>query len=144
MPEPLKLAARPPDRPDVECFYHEGVAAVGSCRSCFRGLCRSCAVELEAALACRNRCEESAAAVAATVNQSVRYQSVSGGLLRSARGLWLGLTFVSGVVGLFVLVWGLALPDFREVSLLGVPFLALAFLTARLARNVRLETRANE
>jgi hypothetical protein len=121
----------------MECFYHEGISAVGSCRSCFRGLCRSCAVELEAALACRGRCEASASAVVATVNQSVRFQGVSGGLLQSARGLWLGLAFVAGLVGLFVALWGLSLPTFREVSLLGLPFFALAFLAARLARNVR-------
>jgi hypothetical protein len=121
----------------MECFYHEGIAAVGSCRACFRGLCRSCAVELEAALACRDRCEESASAVVATVSQSVRFQNVSGGLLQSARGLWLGLTLVAGVVGLFVAVWGLSLPAFREVSLLSIPFFALAFLAARLARSVR-------
>lgn len=121
----------------MECFYHEGTTAVGSCRSCFRGLCRSCAVELEAALACRDRCEENASAVVATVNQSVRFQNVSGGLLQSARGLWMGLTVVAGVVGLFVAMWGLSLPMFREVSLLSIPFFALAFIAARLARSVR-------
>jgi hypothetical protein len=121
----------------MECFYHEGVTAVGSCRACFRGLCRSCAVELEAALACRDRCEEHASAVVATVNQSVRFQNVSGGLLKSARGLWLGLTLVAGVVGFFVALWGLSLPAFREVSLLSIPFFALAFISARLARSVR-------
>ncbi len=121
----------------MECFYHEGASAVGSCRSCFRGLCRSCAVELEAALACRDRCETNAAAVVATVNQSVRFQNVSGGILRSARGLWLGLALVAGFVGLFVALFGLSLPTFREVSLLSLPFFALAFLAARLARSVR-------
>lgn len=126
----------------MECFYHPGAAAVGSCRSCFKGLCRVCAVELDAALACRDRCEERAAAVVATVQQSVRFQDVSGGLLRSARGLWLGLTFVAGVVGLFVAVWGLGLPTFREISLLSIPFFALAVLSARLARSVRAVPRS--
>jgi hypothetical protein len=121
----------------MECFYHEGIAAVGSCRACLRGLCRACAVELEAALACPDRCEASASAVVATVNQSVRFQDVSGGLLQSARGLWLGLTLVAGFVGLFVALWGLSLPTFREVSFLSLPFFALAFIAARLARNVR-------
>lgn len=121
----------------MECFYHEGRPAVGSCRSCFRGLCRACAVELEAALACRDRCEQNAAAVVATVSQSVRFQNVSSGLLRSARGLWLGLTFVAGAVGIFVALWGLSLPMFREVAFLSVPFFALALISARLARSIR-------
>jgi len=121
----------------MECFYHEGVPAVGCCRACLKGLCRSCAVELEGGLACTDRCEPMVLAVVGAVQQSARYQSVSAGLLRSARGLWLGLAVVALFVGLFVVVWGLSLPAFREVAALGIPFLALALISARLARNVR-------
>ncbi|MGQ0721769.1 MAG: hypothetical protein ACT4PE_09385 [Candidatus Eiseniibacteriota bacterium] len=121
----------------MECFYHAGAPAVGSCRSCLKGLCRSCAVELEGGLACPDRCEEQVRAIVAALQQSARYQSVSTGLLRSARGLWSGLTVVALFVGLFVAVWGLSLPAFREIAALGIPFLALALITARLARNTR-------
>jgi hypothetical protein len=120
----------------MECFYHEGATAVGSCRSCLKGLCRSCATELEGGLACAGRCESMVRSVVATIQQSARYQGVSTGLLRSARGLWLGLTAVSALVGCFVIAWALSLPTFREIAILGIPFLALAFLSARLARNV--------
>jgi hypothetical protein len=120
----------------MECFYHEGATAVGSCRSCLKGLCRSCATELEGGLACAGRCEAMVRSVVATIQQSARYQGVSSGLLKSARGLWTGLTVVAALVGLFVIVWGLSLPTFREIALLGIPFLALAFISARLARSV--------
>jgi hypothetical protein len=120
----------------MECFYHEGATAVGSCRSCLRGLCRGCATELEGGLACAGRCESMVRSVVATIQQSVRYQGVSAGLLRSARGLWIGLTAVAALVGLFVIAWGLSLPTYREIAALGIPFLVLAFLSARLARNV--------
>ena len=121
----------------MECFYHEGVAAVGCCRACLKGLCRSCAVELEGGLACTDSCEPMVRAVVGALQQSARYHSVSTGLLRSARGLWVGLAVVALFVGVFVVVWGLSLPAFREVAALGIPFLALAFISARLARNVR-------
>jgi len=121
----------------MECFYHAGSPAVGSCRACLKGVCRQCAVELEAALACPSGCEPLARALVASLQQSLRFQSVSTGLLRSARGLWLGLTLVALSVGAFVLVWGLSLPTFREISLLSVPFLVLGLLAARLARNTR-------
>jgi len=120
----------------MECFYHEGVTAVGSCRACLKGLCRSCASELPGGLACSDRCEPMVRAVVGVLQQSARYQSVSTGLLRSARGLWMGLTAVAFCVGLFVVIWGLSLPSFREIALLGIPFLALGFISARLARNV--------
>jgi hypothetical protein len=121
----------------MECFYHEAAPAVGSCRACLKGLCRRCAVELEGGLACPGRCEPMARAVVLAVQQSARFQSVSTGFLRSARGLWLGLSAVALFVGVFVVAWGLSLPAFREVALLGIPFLALALLTGRLARNTR-------
>ena len=124
----------------MECFYHAGTPAVGSCRACLKGLCRRCAIELEGGLACPDRCEPVARALVASLQQGLRFQSVSTGLLRSARGLWLGLTAVAFSVGVFVLAWGLTLPAFREISLLGIPFLALGFLSARLARSTRGST----
>jgi hypothetical protein len=114
----------------MECFHHEGAPAVGSCRACLKGLCRRCAVELDGGLACPGGCEPMVRALVA------RYQGVSTGLLRSARGLWIGLASVAGFVGVFVIGWGLTLPAFREIAALGLPFLALAFLAARLARSV--------
>ena len=79
----------------MECFYHAGVPAVGSCRACLKGLCRPCAVELEAALACPTGCEPLARTLVASLQQSLRLQNVSTGLLRSAPGFWLGLTLVA-------------------------------------------------
>lgn len=132
----LKVPCPAADSGGMECFYHEGQPAVGSCRSCLKGLCRQCAAELEGGLACTGRCESMVEAVVATIQQGARYRAVSSGILQSARGLWLGLTFVSLFVGGFVILWGLQLPYYREIALLGVPFLALAFISARLARRV--------
>ena len=109
---------------------------MGSCRACLKGLCRVCAVDLDAGLACNERCEPAVRAVIASLQQAARYQNVSAGLLRSARGLWVGLAIVSGFVGAFVVIWGLRLPAFREIAALGIPFFALAFIAARLAWNV--------
>jgi hypothetical protein len=133
----VKRLGRRADASGVECFYHEGKPAVGSCRACLKGLCRHCAVALEGALACPSQCEPMARALVLSLQQTVRFQNVSTGFLRSVRGLWIGLAAVASFVGLFVVVWGLSLPVFREVALLGIPFLALAFLAARLARNTR-------
>ena len=77
-----------------------------------------------------------AATVIAVVRQSARYQSVSVGLLRSARSMWLGITLVSVFVGLFVLLWGLGLPAFRGVALLSLPFFGLALVAGRVALSV--------
>jgi len=128
----------------MECFYHQGAPAVGSCRACLKGLCRRCAVELPGALACPSGCEESARALVASIAQSVRYQGVSTGLLQSARGLWLSIAAVSLFVGLFVVVWALRLHEYQEIAALGLPFLALAVIAGRLARNVSAGAKPSE
>jgi hypothetical protein len=120
----------------MECFYHEGASAVGSCRACFKGLCRRCAQQVEGGLACPTGCEAMVRAVVGALMQSVRYQGVSTGLLQSARGLWIGVGGVALFVGVFVIIWALRLPAYQEIAALGLPFLALGFIAFRLARNV--------
>jgi hypothetical protein len=41
----------------MKCYYHPQEDAVGICKACLRGLCHVCAVDLEVALACRDRHE---------------------------------------------------------------------------------------
>jgi hypothetical protein len=93
--------------------------------------------DLGKGLACAGRCEQAVRDLLATLDLSIRYRGVSGGMLHAARNLWLGLAVVALGVGAFVTVWGLRLPAFREVSLLGVAFLTLGLLTLRVARRVR-------
>jgi hypothetical protein len=121
----------------MECFAHEGRPAVGCCRACFKGVCRTCAVDLGRGLACAGRCEDAARALIASLDQSLRIQGLSSRMVHGARALWSGLAWVALAVGVFVSLWGLTLPGFREISLLGVPFLAIGVLTLRVASRVR-------
>jgi hypothetical protein len=121
----------------MECFQHEGRPAVGSCRACFRGVCRSCAVDLGRGLACAGRCEAGARALIASLDQSVRLQGLSTGMMQGARTLWVGLSWVSLAVGVIVVGIGFSLPEFRSIALLGIPFLAIGALTSLVTRRVR-------
>ncbi len=40
----------------MNCFNHTEVAAVGICKSCYKGLCPECAIELTDGIACANSC----------------------------------------------------------------------------------------
>jgi hypothetical protein len=40
----------------MECFNHQEAQAVGICKSCFKAVCRNCAVELKNGLACSEEC----------------------------------------------------------------------------------------
>jgi hypothetical protein len=55
----------------MRCFYHQEKDAVGTCKSCDKGVCNECAVDLEKGLACRSRCEDSARAVIALIDRNI-------------------------------------------------------------------------
>lgn len=46
----------------MRCYQHGDGEAVGCCRSCGRGVCRTCAREGEEGLTCSDRCQELARA----------------------------------------------------------------------------------
>src|SRR5258707_363132 len=56
----------------MRCFYHQDKEAVGLCKSCAKALCAECAVDLGTALACRNRCEERARAIAQVQDRGIQ------------------------------------------------------------------------
>jgi hypothetical protein len=56
----------------MRCFYHQDKDSVGSCKSCGKGLCAECAVDLGKGLACRGRCEESARAIIELVDRNIQ------------------------------------------------------------------------
>jgi hypothetical protein len=58
------------------CFYHQEKEAVGICKSCGKGVCVECAVDLGKGLACRSRCEESARAIIALVDRNIQLSTV--------------------------------------------------------------------
>ncbi len=56
----------------MRCYYHKDKEAVGTCKSCGKGLCRDCAVDLGKGLACRGRCEPDAQAVIQLVDRNIQ------------------------------------------------------------------------
>ena len=56
----------------MRCFYHQDKEAVGTCKSCGKGVCAECAIDLGKGLACRGRCEESTRAIIELVDRNIR------------------------------------------------------------------------
>ncbi|KAB2965253.1 MAG: hypothetical protein F9K16_02425 [Thermoanaerobaculia bacterium] len=88
----------------MNCFYHPSVAAAGLCKSCQRGICPECAVELPRGLACRKRCEEDARLRVALEDRNLRLAQEAAGRARRQRvGLMVGGLFVA-LFGVYFLV----------------------------------------
>ena len=41
----------------MNCYRHQSLSAVGTCKTCFKALCPQCAVDVGNGLACRGECE---------------------------------------------------------------------------------------
>jgi hypothetical protein len=68
----------------MRCYYHRDTDAVATCRTCCRGLCDACAIEVNKASACRGRCEADVAAVHALIARSDTALVTAGRQLRIA------------------------------------------------------------
>ena len=55
----------------MKCFYHPEADAVGTCKHCQRGICRTCAAEREGGLACKGRCESQVDQVSALIQRNI-------------------------------------------------------------------------
>jgi len=67
----------------MKCFYHPERDAVGVCKSCGKGLCGECAAEVGGKLACKDKCEDQAKALADFEQGLVRVAAAQKGWLGS-------------------------------------------------------------
>jgi len=81
----------------MKCFYHPDRDAVALCKSCNRGLCRDCGVEVPPGLACRARCEADVAALNLAIQRGrTIYQKTGDAYRRNAVArLIVGVFFVA-------------------------------------------------
>ncbi len=69
----------------MKCFYHSDRDAVGTCKSCGKGLCPDCAVDLTKGLACRDKCEKEVANIIALIDQNIQFSPASGNIMGNMR-----------------------------------------------------------
>jgi hypothetical protein len=85
------------------CFYHHSIAAVGICKSCGKGLCPECALDLGKGLACKGRCEQDVGALISLIDNNVKRSSLSEHILSGARSnRYLGAFFYLLFGSLFI------------------------------------------
>lgn len=120
----------------MRCFDHPDREAVGVCKSCQKGLCGECAVDLGQGLACRGRCEETVRGLIALIAGNLKARAVGSQLVLGYRRnvIYAGAFLVA--VGSLILSWGALAPKpIWVVVMFGALFLVYgAFQIARGAR----------
>lgn len=80
----------------MNCFYHSTSPAVTLCKSCLRGLCVECSVDIDDGFACLNRCEDRARRINKMVDANSRIMANANTQLRRNMifGVVAGLLFI--------------------------------------------------
>ena len=101
----------------MRCFNHPEIEALGICKSCNKGLCSSCATDLDHGLACRDKHEQSVESLNTMILRSSRVQTAA------TRISYIGPAFTA-FMGLVFLGYGLLREGVSGfLTLLGVGFL---------------------
>ena len=84
----------------MKCYRHHEADAVGICKSCSKGICTDCAVDVSNGLACKNECEEEVE----TLNQLI---SKNKGSFRRTSGAYFSNSIIYGALGVFFIFFGM-------------------------------------
>ena len=105
----------------MRCYYHEDQEAVGTCKSCGKGVCRDCGVELGKGLACRGRCEADARALIQLIERNIQLSGATANLIRTGRSVRSSTALFQFAFGAIFIAWGMTdLSRFKFLIVLGV------------------------
>jgi hypothetical protein len=109
----------------MRCYYHQDKEAVGTCKSCGKGLCFDCAVDIGKGLACRGHCEEDVRAVVSLIDRNIKLAPQTARILDSSRKVRSSTAIFNLVFGSVFIAWGLSnMERFSFIIILGICFLA--------------------
>ena len=119
----------------MHCFYHQDRESVGTCKSCGKGLCPDCAVDLGKGLACRDRCENDVRAVIALVDDNIQLGPAAKRMVRVGKSArWVAALFFLATGGLSL--WYGISDSIHFIALIGAVFVVygvIQFLGSRRA-----------
>jgi hypothetical protein len=120
----------------VKCFY-SGADAIGTCKSCGRGLSLEYAAEFPRGLACKNRCEKDVETLIALIERNIRLSATTTSLVKGSGGA----TAVSGFFFLFMgvvfLYFGIFETKITLFTLMGSGFVVYAIYMLMRANSLR-------
>jgi hypothetical protein len=112
----------------MKCFYHQERDAIGTCKSCQRGLCAECAVEFREGLACRSRCEEDVEGIIRMIQNSISVSPTASSLVRASRRTGVISATFYMVLGILFAGWGVH-EHLSLITALGAAFVVFGIIT---------------
>lgn len=106
----------------MDCYYHDETAAVAVCRSCGKGLCRACGVDVGQGVACAG-CEADARQLIEYMQSHMKLGATGATIIRANRTTVL-------TQGVFIAVIGVGISAFIYTSLhsIGAASLGVVFV----------------
>jgi hypothetical protein len=109
----------------MRCFYHHEKEAVGTCKSCGKGLCSDCAVDLGKGLACRGHCEEDAKAVIQLIDRNIKLTARTESVLQTGSRVRSSAATFNLIIGIVFTAWGIIdIERQKFILVLGICFFA--------------------
>jgi hypothetical protein len=123
----------------VRCYYHQDHEAVGACKSCGKGLCPLCLVDLGKGMACKGRCEANVRGLILATDVNVGMAAKIPRQMRANRLMYSGLAWFLIVCGALPVALGVVSGHPTEPYVIGGGFflvfgLAILLLTSRMPR----------
>lgn len=129
----------------MRCFYHQDKDAVGSCKSCGKGLCAECAADLGKGLACRGHCEADVQAVISLIDRNIQLQPTTTRLIQAGGSARMAGSLFFLASGAVFLIYGLTSErEMTFVTILGVCFLAYGLFVLLWSRRIAARTQKTE
>lgn len=123
----------------MKCFYDPTQDAVGTCKSCQRGISHEYLTDMGKGIACKGRCEEDAAALIALIDRNMAASEASNQILRrsSATGYGSGVFMI--VMGIFFAARGYNSVELGFTFYMGAIFVAYGVWTlVRMSRYAKI------
>ena len=129
----------------MKCFYDPTQDAVGTCKSCQRGLSFPYLTEMKKGLACKDRCEEDAAALIAHIERNLIASATANQIMRRDSGTRYGSGVFLLLMGLVFVFTGYSDKHISFLFYMGVGFTVYgAWTLVRAARYAKIVSKLPE
>jgi hypothetical protein len=113
----------------MKCFYDLSKDAVGTCKSCGRGISFDHLTDMGKGLACKGRCEDDVKALISLIDRNIASSSATSQILKRGSNTGYGSATFLTVMGLIFTLTGLREPRMDFTLYLGIGFLAYGVWT---------------